>query len=127
MRDSDNESGQSLIFVALSMAVLMGFMALAIDVGVLFRARRNMQIAADSAATAAALNYLYYGSVPSAKAAAIAAAAANGVTITNNDINTPLRVAQTPQQQQVLFLRCSPTSRWERFSWESSHIPVASQ
>ena len=89
MRTQKNESGQALIFVALSMAVLMGFMALAIDVGILFRARRNMQIAADAAATAAALNYLYYGSVPTAKAAAIAAAAANGVTITDNDINTP--------------------------------------
>ena len=89
MRDRDNESGQALIFVALSMAVLMGFMALAVDVGLLFRARRNMQIAADSAATAAALNYLYYGSVGTAKTAAINAAAANGVTITDNDINTP--------------------------------------
>ena len=89
MRDRDNESGQALIFVALSMAVLMGFMALAIDVGLLFRARRNMQIAADSAAAAAALNYLYYGSVGTAKTAAINAAAANGVAITDSDINTP--------------------------------------
>ena len=89
MRDRENESGQSLIFVALSMAVLMGFMALAIDVGLLFRAKRNLQIAADSAATAAALNYLYYGSVGTAKTAAINAAAANGVTITDNDIHTP--------------------------------------
>ncbi len=89
MGDHDNESGQSLIFVALSMAILMGFMALAIDVGILFRAKRNLQIAADSAATAAALNYLYYGSVGSAKTAAINAAAANGVTIADRDINTP--------------------------------------
>ncbi len=89
MRTQKNESGQALIFVALSLAVLMGFMALAVDVGILFRTRRNMQIAADSAATAAALNYLYYGSVSSAKSAAIAAAAANGVTITTSDINTP--------------------------------------
>jgi Flp pilus assembly protein TadG len=89
MRDRDNERGQALILVALSMAVLMGFMALAIDVGLLFRAKRNLQIAADSAATAAALNYLYYGSVGTAKTAAINAAAANGVTITDNDIHTP--------------------------------------
>jgi Flp pilus assembly protein TadG len=88
-RDRDNESGQALVFVALSMAVIMGFMALAIDVGVLFRARRNLQIATDSAATAAALNYLYYGSVSTAKTAGINAAAANGVTITASNINTP--------------------------------------
>lgn len=89
MRNRDNESGQALVLVALSMAVLMGFMALAIDVGLLFRSRRNLQIAADAAATAAAVNYLYYGNVSSAKTAAIAAAAANGVSIVDNDIHTP--------------------------------------
>ncbi len=90
IRNRDSESGQALVLVALSMAVLMGFMALAIDVGLLFRSRRNLQIAADSAATAAALNYLYYGDVTRAKAAGAAAAGANGVTISaTNDIHTP--------------------------------------
>jgi hypothetical protein len=88
MRNRDNESGQALVLVTLSMAVLMGFMALAIDVGVLFRSRRNLQLAADAAATAAAVNYLYYGNVTNAKAAAVAAAAANGVTITASDVHS---------------------------------------
>ena len=39
--------------------LLMAFLALAIDVGTLFRARRNMQIAADAAAVAGALDYKY--------------------------------------------------------------------
>ena len=47
---------------ALSMTVLVGFLALAIDVGMLFRAKRNMQIAADAAAIAGALDYKYNGS-----------------------------------------------------------------
>ena len=89
MRNRDNESGQALVLVALSMVVLMGFMALAIDVGLLFRSKRNMQIAADSAATAAAVNYLYYGNIASAQSAAVAAAAANGVTINANNVHTP--------------------------------------
>jgi hypothetical protein len=89
IRNRDSEGGQALVLVALSMAVLMGFMALAIDVGLLFRSRRNLQIAADSAATATALNYLYYGNLTSAKAAGVAAAAANGVTITASDIHSP--------------------------------------
>jgi hypothetical protein len=38
------------------MTALLGFMALALDVGVIFRARRNLQIAADAAATAGALD-----------------------------------------------------------------------
>jgi Flp pilus assembly protein TadG len=89
IRNRDRESGQALVLVALSMAILMGFMALAIDVGLLFRTRRNLQIAADAASTAAGLNYLYYGNVNTAKAAGVAAAAANGVTITASDIHTP--------------------------------------
>jgi hypothetical protein len=37
----------------------MGFMALAVDVGLLFNTRRKLQVAADAAATAAALRYIY--------------------------------------------------------------------
>jgi Flp pilus assembly protein TadG len=89
IRNRESESGQALILVALSMAVLMGFMALAIDVGLLFRSRRNLQIAADAAATATALSYVYTNNVTTAKAAGVAAAAANGVTISASDIHSP--------------------------------------
>ena len=57
-----NEDGQTLVLTALCMTAMLGFMALAIDVGLLFRARRNMQITADAVAVAAALDY-YYGYV----------------------------------------------------------------
>jgi len=80
MRVFREESGQALVFTALCMTVLLGFMALAIDVGLLFRARRNVQIVADAAAVAAALDYKYNGVVSSAKAAGQAAATANGMT-----------------------------------------------
>ncbi len=80
MKMRESERGQALVLVAFCAVVLIGFAALATDVGVLFRAKRNMQIAADAAATAAALDYLYNGSVSSAKTAGQAAAAANGVT-----------------------------------------------
>ena len=80
MRIRNDESGQAIVLVALTMTVLIGFLALATDVGVLFRARRNLQIAADAAATAAALDYLYNGSISSAQAAGQAAATANGAT-----------------------------------------------
>ncbi len=77
-----DESGQVLVLTVLSMTVLVGFLALAIDVGMLFRAKRNMQIAADAAAIAGALDYKYNGSITSAQAAAQTAATANGVTST---------------------------------------------
>lgn len=71
------------------MTVLMGMMGLAIDVGLLFRAKRIAQTAADAAAIAAALNYDYNGSVTSATTAARSAAASNGIsnTATNVTLN----------------------------------------
>ena len=79
-RDLRDESGTVLIFVALSMTVLLGFTALATDVGLLFHARRNLQIAADAAATAGALEYYSSNSSTGVVAAAQNAATANGVT-----------------------------------------------
>ena len=40
-----NENGQKLVLTALCMTAMLGFMALALDVVLLFRARRNMQTA----------------------------------------------------------------------------------
>jgi hypothetical protein len=93
MRMRESERGQTLVFAALCMVTLLSFAALATDVGLLFRARRNMQIAADATATAAALDYLYNGSTTSAATAGQSAATANGVTNGSNGavvtINTP--------------------------------------
>lgn len=74
------ENGQALVITALVFTVLLGFMALAVDVGLLFRAKRNLQIAADAAAIAGALDYKYNSSTTSAISAADAATSSNGVT-----------------------------------------------
>jgi hypothetical protein len=74
------ESGNVLVLAALSMTALVGFVALATDVGLLFNDRRNMQIAADAAAMSGALDYLYNSNTSSAIASGTAAASANGVT-----------------------------------------------
>ncbi len=62
-----NEDGQTLVLTALCMTAMLGFMALAIDVGLLFRAKRNMQITADAVAVAAALDF-YYGNATNTNA-----------------------------------------------------------
>lgn len=80
MKVLKDESGQVVVLTLLCMMVLMGFLALAIDVGLLFRAKRNLQIAADAAATAAALDYYYDNSVASAEAVGTQAATDNGIT-----------------------------------------------
>lgn len=77
MKMRRNESGQVLVLTALSMSTLLGFVGLATDIGVLFRVRHNLQIAADAAATTGAL-YQSYGL--SAPAAAYMAAGENGMT-----------------------------------------------
>ncbi len=54
IRMRNDESGVSLVFVALAMVVLLGMAALAIDVGMLFTAKGQAQNAADSGALAGA-------------------------------------------------------------------------
>lgn len=51
-----NERGQMLVMTAIELTLLIGFLAIATDVGVLFHSKRKMQIAADAAATAGAMN-----------------------------------------------------------------------
>lgn len=77
--------GQALFVVALSMIVLLGFLGLAIDVGILFHQHRVVQSAADAAAIAGAWE-LEDPSVTAASitAAGQAAAAQNGVTSGTN-------------------------------------------
>ena len=84
-----DEEGQTLVFTALVACCLVGFMALAIDVGVALRQQRRLQIAADAAAIAAGWSYYYNGNKSTSSCgsttgnivcAADNAASANGVT-----------------------------------------------
>jgi Flp pilus assembly protein TadG len=87
MRIRQDESGQVLVLTALSMAAILGFLALAIDVGLLFNTKRDLQIAADAAATAAALDYSFNASTSSATTVADLAANANWVATSNVTVN----------------------------------------
>jgi hypothetical protein len=78
MKRLKDESGQALIITALCMTCLFGFAALATDVGLMLRENRLLQIAADSAAIAGALELNY--SSASVTSAAKAASAQNGFT-----------------------------------------------
>src|ERR1700730_866979 len=91
MKRLKDENGQALIITALCMTCLFGFAALATDVGLMLREKRLLQIAADSAAIAGALDLYYY---PAGVTAAAQAASAkkgfkdgtNGATVT---VHTP--------------------------------------
>lgn len=90
MRFVRDERGQMLIMTALSLTALLGFGALAADVGVLFHAQRELQIAADAAATAAAMD-IQYGDTDSA-----AATDAQNVVINNGWTGATLVTESSP-------------------------------
>jgi Putative Flp pilus-assembly TadE/G-like len=86
------QRGQVLPLVAISLTVLLGIAALAVDVGYLRYQQRVQQYAVDSAAVAGAWQLLN-GQTP--QSAVIAAAASNGFT---NDGTRVLVTANTPPQ-----------------------------
>lgn len=88
-----DERGQTLVLTAFCMACFMGFLALSIDVGELFNTRRKLQIAADAAATAAALQYLYTYNGSNQAAAETAAIAAGDTAALNNAASSSAKVS----------------------------------
>lgn len=74
------DQGAALVLVALCLSILLAFMGLAVDIGLMFQAKRKMQTAADAAAVAAAADYMYNGSTTSAVTAARTASSNNGYT-----------------------------------------------
>ena len=83
-------SGQALPILAAAMALILGLCGLAVDVGLLYTARRSMQTAADAAAVAGATALR---DAQTASSAARAAATLNGFTNGSNDttvaVNNP--------------------------------------
>jgi hypothetical protein len=84
MRLIKEESGQVLVMAVLSMTLMLAFVALAVDVGLLFNAKRKVQIAADAGAVAAALEAQWGKNSPTT--AAKTAAGNNGITDTANQV-----------------------------------------
>lgn len=76
------------------MTTLLSFLALATDVGMLFHARRQLQIAADAAATTGAKDLLYGSTTTQAITDAQNASAANGFT--NGTAGTVVTVNTPP-------------------------------
>jgi Flp pilus assembly protein TadG len=86
-----DESGQAMILAALCMTCLLGFVALATDVGIMLHEKRLAQIAADSAAVAGSAD-LSFGT---ASSAAQAAAAQNGFTNGSNGASVVVNPSPT--------------------------------
>lgn len=126
MRFRKDESGQIMIVAALSMTVILGFMALAIDVGLLFNQKRKLQNAADAAATSAAIDYMFNASQTTARAAANSAVAANLIkdaTVTVN-FNPNIQSAYHTSNYyvQVIISQPDPTFLMGMFNHKTMNI-----
>jgi hypothetical protein len=129
MRIVREESGQMVVISALSMTLLMGFMALALDVSLLFRAQRNAQIAADAAATAAVLDYHYNQSLSQAQTAGMTASSNNGITNGTNGNSVVINMPPTmgPNTAQTTFAEAlisqpNPTYFMKLFGFGSVNV-----
>jgi hypothetical protein len=84
------EGGQSIVFVALGLTVIVGLCALVIDVGSWFREQRHLQVAADAAALAGAQD------LPNTGVATSTAAAYASNNVSGLDAWTPTFPATSP-------------------------------
>ncbi len=87
--ETGRETGQVLIMFALMLAVLIGFVSLALDVGMFLHERQNVQAIVDSAALAAAQDLPDDG--PSAQTNAMKYALANDSGLSPVDISITFR------------------------------------
>lgn len=116
------ESGQTLVLVAVLLVVLLGFAALAIDIGSLYGERRRMQNAADGAALAGVEELCVWrgGTQESAESAAIAMAqdyaSRNGadwaipVPTVNSNIDVTLKVTAGRTSNTLFAAVLGPTT-----------------
>src|ERR1035441_8664571 len=84
-----DQRGQTTILIALCLLCLCGMTGFAVDAGMMFRAKRNLQIAADAAAISGAAELNYGDAAAAAQAAAVQNGETTGVNGATVTVNTP--------------------------------------
>ena len=114
MKHKEAESGYILVTVAILLIVLMGFTALAVDVGMLYTSRTQSQAAADAAALAGAFTFVLNPDTSDQPARAVLDAKkiatqnkTLGTTITDAEVNVTVEVPQ--KRVTVAIQRNEPT------------------
>ena len=100
-----DERGQASILVGLCIASMCGMAALSVDVGMLFRAKRVSQNAADAAAIAGAMEWPY----GDWQTAALAAATDNGLTNGVNGVTVDVQNPGPGSTIKVVVTQSAPT------------------
>ena len=98
------ESGQALIITSLVFVLLIGFVGLCVDAGLLLRAKTNLQKVADAAAVAGAAEY----TSGNWSAAAIASAAQNGIDCAATGITCNVSIGTTAHPTAVSVYIAQP-------------------
>jgi len=113
-----DQRGQATILTGLCIASLCGFAALSVDVGMLFRAKRVLQNAADAGAIAGAMEVPYNDYDTAAKAAT----AQNGITNGVNGATVTVTKASTGSKITVLITQSAPTYFMKALSINSMNV-----
>jgi Flp pilus assembly protein TadG len=112
MRLLDEDSGQSTVLMAISIACVCGLLGLSVDVGLMFRTKRMLQTAADCGAIAGAAELNYGDSVTAAQAATAQNGATNGTNGVVVAVNPPPLYGPNKGAQgyvEVIVTRSVPT------------------
>ena len=113
-----DQRGQATILTGLCIASLCGFAALSVDVGMLFRAKRVLQNAADAGAIAGAMEVPYNDYDTAAKAAT----AQNGITNGVNGATVIVTKASTGSKVTVSITQSAPTYFMKALSINSMNV-----
>jgi hypothetical protein len=97
------ENGQQLVLIALAIPVLLGFIGLGVDLGLVYSRYRHAQNAADAAANAAVV-ILYQSKLQAAQDEAMKYAQVNGFDAAHVTVNYPWRgvYANDPRRTQYV-------------------------
>ena len=117
------EEGQALIMTAVALLSLIGFLALATDVGVLYRSRTNLQKVADAAAVAGASEIASGNWLAAAQASALQ----NGVDCTASGINCNIVIGTTAHPSAVSVYITQSQSTFFLPVFGKSTVPVGAR
>lgn len=124
-----DERGQTLVITGLALTCLLGMSGFAVDVGMMFRAKRILQSAADAGAIAGAAEVNYYDVTSAADAATAQNGmtnGSNGVTVTVN--NPPLSGSYTSSSTavEVIVTQSVPTYFMKVFGLKTMNVSARS-
>jgi Flp pilus assembly protein TadG len=120
-----DESGQVIVFTVLCLTLVLGFLAFALDVGLLLRERRLMQIAADSGALAGAAEINFSNVYAGARADAAQNGfthGANGVSVAVNNGPANGPNAFDAAYVEVIVSQSQPTFFMKLFNFASMTV-----